>query len=100
KTYCPHSRKAKYILTEKYDIVPAPYIVELDEHPLGQKLQEVLATNTGRATVPNILVNGRGIGGGDEVELLDATQELTAKIKSLGGKRVMEMKSKSRKKGN
>lgn len=63
-------------------------------HPLGTQLQEVLAGNTGRRTVPNILVNGMTIGGGDEVETLHDTGKLAAKIKTLGGKRVMEITRK------
>ncbi|PGH31307.1 glutaredoxin [[Emmonsia] crescens] len=94
KSYCPYSHKAKSIILHKYTIVPAPFVVELDLHPLGTQLQEVLAGNTGRRTVPNILVNGMTIGGGDEVETLHDTGKLAAKIKTLGGKRVMEITRK------
>ncbi|OXV11936.1 hypothetical protein Egran_00301 [Elaphomyces granulatus] len=89
KSYCPHSAKAKSILLEKYSITPLPFVVELDKHPTGRKLQDLLAKNTGRSTVPNILINGRSIGGGDEVAALDNNNELVEKIKSLGGKRIM-----------
>ncbi|KLJ12740.1 hypothetical protein EMPG_09476 [Blastomyces silverae] len=92
KSYCPYSHKAKSILQSKYTIVPAPFVVELDLHPLGPQLQEVLGRNTGRKTVPNVLVNGMTIGGGDDIEDLDVTGQLAAKIKTLGGKRVMEMR--------
>ncbi|KAM5466514.1 hypothetical protein MauCBS54593_005771 [Microsporum audouinii] len=88
KSYCPFSKKAKFYLLEKYDITPAPFVVELDEHPLGKELQGLLATNTGRKTVPNILVNGKTIGGGDEIETLYTSGELGTKLQSLGGKRV------------
>jgi glutaredoxin len=79
---------------DKYSIVPAPFVVELDAHPLGPKLQEILAKNTGRTTVPNILVNGLSIGGGDDVEALDKSGALVEKIKSMAGKRIMEVKTK------
>ncbi|KAL1956989.1 hypothetical protein VTO42DRAFT_6478 [Malbranchea cinnamomea] len=91
KTYCPYSKKAKRILLERYHIVPSVFVVELDEHPLGQKLQDFLAENTGRKTVPNVLVNGRSIGGGDDIEALDESGELASKIRELTGKRVMEI---------
>ncbi|GAD95853.1 glutaredoxin domain protein [Paecilomyces variotii No. 5] len=84
KSYCPYSAKAKNILLEKYKIVPAPFVVELDLHPLGQKLQLLLARNTGRKTVPNILVNGLSIGGGDDIAALDQEQQLGSKLKSAG----------------
>ncbi|KAL1886396.1 60S ribosomal protein L9B [Paecilomyces lecythidis] len=97
KSYCPYSAKAKNILLEKYNIVPAPFVVELDLHPLGQKLQLLLARNTGRKTVPNILVNGRSIGGGDDIAALDQEQQLGAKLKLYGGKRIMEVTPKTAK---
>ena len=92
KTTCPYSRKAKAILLEKYTIVPAPFVVELNEHRLGQGLQSALAKSTGRRTVPNVLINGKSIGGGDDVEALDTKDELIDKVKSMGGKRIVEAK--------
>ncbi|KAL9595135.1 MAG: hypothetical protein Q9219_006623 [cf. Caloplaca sp. 3 TL-2023] len=92
KSYCPYSKKAKNILLEKYTIVPTPYVVELDEHHLGPALQAALEKSTGRRTVPNVLINGKSIGGGDDVQKLDQEGELVAKVKSMGGKRIMEAK--------
>ena len=93
KSYCPHSKKAKAIF-EKYTIVPAPFVVELDQHPLGAQLQASLAKSTGRRTVPNILINGKSIGGGDDIEALHKSGELIDKVKSMGGKRVIEAQLK------
>ncbi|OJI97678.1 hypothetical protein ASPVEDRAFT_303883 [Aspergillus versicolor CBS 583.65] len=92
KSYCPFSKKAKTILLEKYSIVPAPFVVELDQHPLGSQLQALLGENTGRQTVPNILVNGRSIGGGDDIVALDDHEELASRLKSLGSKWLQEVK--------
>lgn len=86
KSYCPHSKKAKGILLEKYAIYPAPHVVELDQHPLGQKIQDKLAVLTGRRTVPNIMINGKSIGGGDEITALDSQKALVEKIQTYGGK--------------
>ncbi|PGG96274.1 glutaredoxin [Blastomyces parvus] len=99
KSYCPFSDKAKSILQSKYTIVPAPFVVELDLHPLGTQLQEVLGRNTGRTTVPNVLVNGMTIGGGDDIEALHESGQLGAKIKTLGGKRVMEIRAREGEEG-
>jgi glutaredoxin len=88
KTYCPYSKKAKGILLDKYHIDPDPYVVELDKHPQGAALQTVLYKTTGRRTVPNILVNGVSIGGGDDIADLDNQNKLEGKIKMLGNKRV------------
>jgi glutaredoxin len=88
KSYCPFSKKAKGILLEKYSIDPAPYVVELDLHPLGPKLQAKLGEMTGRKTVPNVMITGKSIGGGDDVAEFDSKKTLADKIKALGGKRV------------
>ena len=40
--------------------------------------------------MPNVLINGKSIGGGDDVEALDAKGELVEKVKGMGGKRIME----------
>jgi glutaredoxin len=109
KSYCPHSRRAKSLLLETYDIDPIPYVVELDKMTepannvdtaqggeadrnesltMGKALQNLLAERTGRTTVPNILVLGRSIGGADEVVTLDEEDKLAAKLKGMIGKRL------------
>ncbi|OOG01188.1 hypothetical protein ASPCADRAFT_203059 [Aspergillus carbonarius ITEM 5010] len=94
KSYCPHSARAKSILLDKYSIVPAPFVVELDQHEMGRQLQTLLGENTGRHTVPNVLVNGKSIGGGDDVTALDQRDELVSTLNSLGGKWVQEVRRK------
>ncbi|KAH9823679.1 Glutaredoxin [Teratosphaeria destructans] len=88
KSYCRFSKKAKHILQDLYTIKPPPYVVELDQHPLGPGLQHALQRSTLRRTVPNILVNGKSIGGGDDIEALHNNGELIEKITSMVGKRV------------
>jgi len=46
---------------------------------------------TGRRTVPNVLINGKSIGGGDDIASLHEDDKLVAQIKELGGKRIMEV---------
>jgi glutaredoxin len=82
-------------LLNKYKITPAPHVVELDEHPLGEKLQLELSHTTGRRTVPNILINGRSIGGGDELEELHDSGKLEDTVRNMGGKRVQISKAAS-----
>lgn len=91
KSYCPYSKKAKHILLEKYRIVPEPFVVELDIEPLGPKLQDLLQHMTGRRTVPNILLVGKSIGGGDDMEELDQTDTLVSTFKEFGGTRITEV---------
>ena len=90
KTFCPFSLKAKTILLKQYKIVPPPYVVELNEHPLGPALQAALAKSTGRSTVPNVLINGKSIGGGDDIEALHQRGKLIDTVKSMGAKRIVE----------
>lgn len=68
-------------------------MVELDKHPLGGKLQGRLNQLTGRRTVPNVLVNGVSIGGGDDVAELDEKGTLEEKVKDLGGKKILSVKA-------
>ncbi|CCX16178.1 thioredoxin-like protein [Pyronema domesticum] len=91
KSYCPYSAKAKAILTEKYRIVPEPLVVEIDKHPKGLELQEALEKATGRRTVPNILVNGRSIGGCDDIKDLDALGRLPDTIRNYGGSKIQQV---------
>lgn len=78
-----------------YDITPEPFVVELDQHPIGPALQQLLKENTGRGTVPNVLVNGKSIGGGDDVAALDQSDELASKLRQLGGKWIAEVVHKT-----
>ncbi|KAF2741824.1 glutaredoxin [Sporormia fimetaria CBS 119925] len=94
KSYCPHSARAKHILLDVYNIKPAPHVVELDEHPLGDRLQAELAKSTGRRTVPNVLVMAASIGGGDEIAELDATRKLEDTLKAMMGSRAIEVSRK------
>ena len=46
---------------------------------------------TGRRTVPNVLVQGKSVGGGDDVAELDETDKLINTFKKLGGTRIAEV---------
>lgn len=88
KSYCPYSKLAKGILLDKYTIEPKPFVVELDQHPIGSALQDLLLEKTGRRTVPNILINSVSIGGSDQIADLDAHDKLAAKIQELGERKI------------
>eukprot|EP01087_Luapelamoeba_hula_P014580 TRINITY_DN4297_c0_g1_i2.p1 TRINITY_DN4297_c0_g1~~TRINITY_DN4297_c0_g1_i2.p1 ORF type:complete len:283 (+),score=48.62 TRINITY_DN4297_c0_g1_i2:14-862(+) len=62
KSYCPYCRRAKATLDEakiKY------HVVELDQHPQGAQIQNILAEMTKQRTVPNVFVKGKHLGGSD-----------------------------------
>ena len=88
KSYCIYSAVVKHILLEEFKLTPGPYIVELDLHPHGKELQELLKEKTGRSTVPNVLVNGRSLGGSDELKELRDERELAPILRRMGGKRL------------
>ena len=94
KTYCFYSAAAKRLLLEEYKLTPGPYIIELDLHPHGAELQEFLKEKTGRGTVPNVLVNGKSLGGGDELKQFHEEGELGPILRRMGGKRLeVELKN-------
>ncbi|KAL8193798.1 hypothetical protein R6Q57_026490 [Mikania cordata] len=66
KSYCPYCRRAKRIFSE---LKEQPYVVELDLRDDGYKIQNVLLDLVGRRTVPQIFVNGKHIGGADDLEV-------------------------------
>ena len=50
----------------------------------------MLGERTGRKTVPNVLILGKSIGGGDDIVELDSTDKLLEKVKTMAGSRVVQ----------
>ncbi|TRM70205.1 thioredoxin-like protein [Schizophyllum amplum] len=84
KTYCPYSKRAKKLLTKKYELSPPPSIVEVDLRDDGVQIKQLLGRLTGRATFPNVIVRGRSIGGSDDVQKLHRDGELRALLEEAG----------------
>lgn len=59
---------------------------------MGAEIQRALGDSTGRATVPNVLISGKSVGGGDDMIMLHAAGKLVDLVKSMGGKRIVEVK--------
>jgi glutaredoxin len=88
--------KCRFTSTENQLIYssPLPYVVELDKHPHGQELQSYLGEVTGRRTVPNIMVDGVSIGGGDQMRALEAAGTVAETLLSgLAGRITIDGKS-------
>ncbi|KAL6959985.1 Monothiol glutaredoxin-S6 [Sarracenia purpurea var. burkii] len=64
KSYCPYSLRAKRIFSELHE---QPFVVELDLRDDGYKIQDVLLDLVGRRTVPQVFVNGKHVGGSDDL---------------------------------
>lgn len=70
KDYCAFCTRAKALLRSK-EIAFAEIDVTHDE-----RLQEEVRKLSGRMTVPQILIDGKAVGGFDELRQLDASGEL------------------------
>jgi glutaredoxin 3 len=71
--FCGYCGAAKRLLTAK----GADY-AEIDVMMDPERRQEMLAKSGGRRTVPQIFIDGRHIGGFDELNALDKAGELDA----------------------
>ncbi|KAJ1389858.1 Thioredoxin-like superfamily [Sesbania bispinosa] len=64
KSYCPYCLRAKRVFAELNE---KPFVVELDLRDDGYQIQSVLLDLIGRRTVPQVFVNGKHIGGSDDL---------------------------------
>lgn len=67
KSYCPYCTRAKALLTSKG--------VEFEEYDItmgGEKRKEMIDRAHGRTTVPQVFIDGKHIGGSDDLAVLDA----------------------------
>ncbi|KAG0310911.1 glutaredoxin [Dissophora globulifera] len=64
KSYCPHCRNAKGLLTSK-GIHFKTFEIDLENN--GQQVQEYLLQKTGQRTVPNIFINKEHVGGNSDL---------------------------------
>ncbi|XP_044469432.1 glutaredoxin-C3 [Mangifera indica] len=65
KSYCPYCLRAKRIFADLHE---QPFVVELDLRDDGAQIQYVLLDLVGRRTVPQVFVNGKHVGGSDELK--------------------------------
>ncbi|UZJ56394.1 hypothetical protein CBS101457_005714 [Exobasidium rhododendri] len=67
KSYCPYCVRAKSVISS-FDIPASKLaIMELDHETQGTEVQSYLLSKTGQRTVPNIFVNGKHLGGCDDL---------------------------------
>ena len=77
KSYCPHAGATKQLLQSKGVQF---FCLELDQIPNGGDIQNALAQKTGQRTVPNVFIGGDHIGGNSDVQQLNSSGQLDAKI--------------------
>jgi len=83
KSYCPYSKKAKKLLAS-YNLSPPPKIVEVDLRDDGDFIKLILTRLTNHSTFPNIVLNGKGLGGSDSLHTLHAQGKLKRMFESAG----------------
>jgi glutaredoxin 3 len=77
KGYCPYCQAAKALLKKKGAAFTE---IDLTTDPEGQRAMTKRAN--GRSTVPQIFIDGRHIGGSDDLHALDARGGLDPLLKS------------------
>ena len=70
---CPYCYRAKALLKKK-GVAYAEYAVDAEPG----RLEEMLKRSGGRRTVPQVFIDGQGIGGSDELHALEAKGKLDA----------------------
>ncbi|CAN0919096.1 GRXC3 [Linum grandiflorum] len=73
KSYCPYSMRAKKVFSELNE---KPFVAELHLRDDGSQIQYVLLELVGRRTVPQVFVNGKHIGGSDDLRAAVSSGEL------------------------
>ncbi|KAI9165443.1 hypothetical protein LWI28_014313 [Acer negundo] len=73
KSYCPYCLRAKHIFAELHE---KPFVVELDLRDDGSQIMYVLLDLVGRRTVPQIFVNGKHVGGSDDLKAAVSSGQL------------------------
>src|SRR5579863_1929394 len=71
KTVCPYCDRAKALLKSKGVSWEE---INLDQHP--EHRDEMIRKSDGRRTVPQVFVNGVGLGGSDDIHALDRDGKL------------------------
>ena len=74
---CPYCHRAKRLLASK-----GIEFVEIDLWQQPARRQEMITRAQGRRTVPQIFVDGRGLGGSDDIHALDRAGRLDPLLES------------------
>jgi len=86
KPWCPYCRKA----LEALSLVGVSeqsgklLVIDLSKHADTQEIQATLQAMTGRRTVPNVFVDGKSIGGGDETRSFQQSGKLVPMLRDAG----------------
>jgi glutaredoxin 3 len=73
--FCPYCARAKRLLAQK-----GITFAEIDLWQFPERRAEMIERSGGRRTVPQLFVDGRAIGGSDELAELERSGELDAML--------------------
>ncbi|KAK9808926.1 hypothetical protein WJX72_006484 [[Myrmecia] bisecta] len=83
KSFCPFCKKAKLLLDAEAG--PGQYaVMEIDERPDTEELQQYLEQITGARSVPRVFIKGKCVGGAEETDQLQLSGELRQMVAELG----------------
>ena len=71
KAWCPYCTRAMRLLSDK-GVTPEQYDITMG----GSKRAEMIGRAGGRTTVPQVFIDGKHIGGSDDLSALDRHGEL------------------------
>ena len=71
KAWCPYCTRALRLLADK-GVAPQEHDITMG----GPKRQEMIGRSGGRTTVPQVFIDGRHIGGSDDLAALDGAGKL------------------------
>lgn len=77
KAWCPYCTRALRLLGEK-GVSPQEHDITMG----GPKRQEMIQRANGRTTVPQVFIDGRHIGGSDDLAALDRAGKLDPLLES------------------
>lgn len=79
KTYCPFCLDVKEFLSLQMGV--RVHAIEVDSNPKGSEIQKIIKEKTNLATVPVVFIDGKFVGGCDDVKALHAKGELEGMLK-------------------
>lgn len=73
KSYCPYCLRVKDLFDDMHVKYKA---LEIDEHNLGDEIQQSLKSLSGQSTVPNVYIKGNHVGGSDDTHAAQSSGKL------------------------
>ena len=83
KSYCPYSRALRTMLDENM-LLGGYGVFEIDVVEDGDKVHEAVKEISGWMTIPNVFIDGKNVGGDEDVEEMASNGELKTELDRLG----------------